>query len=404
LKAYPALVTFAVLAATLSASEPEMEIAAPRLPGRVEAQSNFYADDHGLYVSTTGGEAEHPLGGTLALKLRALADWIGIYPPDDYVEDHSHHLPGGHVHDPGGNPDAGPGGSVDAISAASARAGSGGGAQELRGELAAGLLRRTRPGGRPLALGLEARVGATASASLEANRGNTTMSGHGGFSLERINPDPSQASAGEEWPARQLKIAAGSAVSQTLTPRLAVSAGASGAYMVGRLSSPYRRALIVTTLFPERLPADRLRTTAFAQAGYYLGKVLGNGMALHSRQGFYIDTWGAKAWIPETALALEMGPRLLLTLKQRSYVQRPASFYKTVYAPTDRLRTGDTRLGGLEEHGGGIEIDWSLPRGAGARGPLILSLGYAFSRLEYWSLPGHDLRSHVARLGATVDY
>lgn len=383
-----------------------MAIEAPRLPGRVEGASHFYLDDHGLYVSTTGAEVEHPLGGRLALKLRAVADWIGIYPPDDFLEEHGHHLSGGHHHDPGGDPDAGPD-AVDAVSAASARQGSGGGSQELRAELGAGLIRRSRPGGNPLMLGGETRASyepdyqsgsALGYFSLEAFRGNSTLSGHAGVTFDRIDPDPALASAGETWPAFQLKIQAGAAWTQVMTRRLVLSAGASGAWLQGRLSSPYRRAQVVTTLFPERLPGDRLRATAFVQGAFYLGW----GMALHSRQGGYLDSWGVKAWIPETALAIELGPRLLLTLKHRSYLQRPAEFSRTAYAPGDRLRTGDVRLGGLEEHGGGIVLDWRIPRPAGE--PLVLSAGYAHAYQEYWSLPGHDLRSHVFRLGASRDY
>lgn len=386
-----------------------LEIAPPRLPGRLEGGSFFYFDDHGLYVSTTGAEVEHPLGGRLALRLRALGDWIGIYPPSSYAEEHGHHLPGGGHHDPGGNPDAAPDGGVDGISGASARAGSSGESQEGRAEGGAGLVYRGRSRGRPLVLAAESRasyepdyqsVSAAASGSLETFRGNTVWSGHAGAGWDRIDPGAAVTTRGETWPAGQAKASAGGAVSQTLTPRLVLTAGASGAWLLGRLSSPYRRALIVTTLFPERLPSDRLRLTGFVQAGCHLGR----GLALHSRQGFYWDTWDVKAWVPETALAKELGAAFLLTLKHRAYVQRPADFYRTGYSPQAAFRTGDPRLGGLEEQTAALEIDWRPAGSTGAAGGLVLTAGYSWSYLEYWSLPGHALTSQVARLGAALEY
>jgi hypothetical protein len=368
----------------------------------VEAITHGYWDNLGLYVSTTGAEVEHPLGARYALKLLALADWIGIFPPKD--GEHAAHLGGGHDHhtDPGGNPDALPDGAVDGVSGASARAGSSSGSQEVRGEAGVGLLWKGRPGGRSATLALESRgsyepdyQSATGllSGSLETHLGNTVWSGHLGATLDRIAPELAVSTRGESWPALQLKLAAGGAVSQALTPRIVAGFGASAAYVQGRLSSPYRQALVVTTLFPERLPSDRLRLTAFATGSFHLGR----GFGLHLRQGAYYDSWDVKAWIPETALAKEFGPRLLLTLKHRYYVQRPAEFHKTSYAPGETPRTGDARLGGLEEHAGGLEADWTL-------GTAILSIGYAYSYQEYWSIPGHYLAGHVLRLGAVFDY
>ncbi len=96
-----------------------------------------------------------------------------------------------------------------------------------------------------------------------------------------------------------------------------VSGGASAGWQSGRLSSPYRNSLVGITYFPEKLPSERLRVTSFAQASWYLGM----GAALHVRQGFYADGWGVTAWIPETALAKELGRRALVTLKHRFSAQ-----------------------------------------------------------------------------------
>lgn len=387
------------------------EIANPRPPGQVEAISNFYVDDLGLYVSTTGAEIAHPLGAAWALKLRALADWIGIFPPDDYAERHAGHLGGGHDHhaDPGGNPDAVPGGVVDAVSGASARAGSGGGSSEVRAEGGVGLLWRGRPGGRPATISVESRASyepdyqsatALASGSLETHLGNTVWSGHMGTTLDRIDPAIATPVRGEVWPAHQLKLSMGGAVNQALTTRLSVGLGAAAAYLQGRLSSPYRQALVVTTLFPERLPSERLRLSGFAQASLHLGL----GFGFHARQGFYYDSWNVRAWIPEMALSKELGPRFLLTAKHRYYFQREAEFYQASYAPSETPRTGDLRLGGLEEHTLGAEAEWRPAMAPFGLGPISLTVGYAWSYLEYWLVPGHYLTGQVARLGAAFEY
>jgi hypothetical protein len=184
-------------------------------------------------------------------------------------------------------------------------------------------------------------------------------------------------------------------VSQSLTPRLAISAGASAALQGGRLSSPYRNSRVGVTYFPERLPGNRLRGTAFAQVSYYLGW----GAALHVREGAYADDWDVLAWIPETALAKEFG-LLLLTARHRFYAQTRASFYRSSYPGRDGYQTGDARLGRLYGQTGALEAEAPLIPKAGRLGP-VASVEYAFSRLEYPDLFPRVLYGHVVTLRVT---
>jgi hypothetical protein len=167
----------------------------------------------------------------------------------------------------------------------------------------------------------------------------------------------------------------------------------------GTLSSPYRRALVVTTLFPELLPSTRERFTGYLALSW----ALGGGAALHLRQGAYVDSWGVWAVIPEFSLAKEVGDRALVSFRYRFYGQGPAAFYLPTYRQLGPLLSGDPRLGALNDHSGGVELRWTPWGRLGWAGSLTLVGGYELSILSYLQLKS-AVRAQVFSLGVTGAY
>jgi hypothetical protein len=369
----------------------------------MEARAHAYRDDAGLFVSSLEGGWEHPLSPALSIRLRALADWITILaPPAPAAADpHAGHG-GGHEHPEEDENPAAP----DAISGASARVIAGASdSRETRAGGGVGLSWRGRKGNSPVTVALDARgsrepdyrsFGGVLSGSIALFQANLGLTGFVGLGHDEIDPPTVPPGQADLWPAAQGKLSGGLALSQSLSSRLTVSAGASAALQQGRLSSPYRNALVGITYFPERLPAERLRGTAFAGAALYLGW----GAALHLRQALYADDWGVRAWIPEMALAKEYG-RWLATLRHRFYAQTRAGFYRPVYPDLDGYRTGDSRLGRLYDQTGALAIGYRLGPPAA---PILLSSEYSFSHLEYPDLYPHASLSHVFTFGIRKEY
>jgi hypothetical protein len=380
---------------------------APKPAGTMEGRFHSYLDDNRLTVTSGAAAIEHPFTAALSMTLRAVADWIAIGAPpakSSAVDPHAGH--DGHVDhiDEYDNPTY-----LDAVSGASARVGATvSDTKELRSEGALGLAYRRSVGGRPALVSGEARVshepdylsiGGTLLGRIDLAQSNATLTAFVGLGRDEISPEREPAGQEGMWPAEQIKTSAGFSLSQILTPSLVVSGGASGALQTSRLSSPYRNYLVGITYFPENLPDRRLRATAFAQASWHLGW----GAALHSRQGFYGDDWGVTAWIPEAALAKELGP-LLVTAKHRFYAQSRADFYRTSYPDRKGFQTGDLRLGKLYDQTGALEAEYRIVRGSAGSGPVVLSGEYSFSRLEYPDLHPRILRSHVFSIGIRSGY
>ncbi|HKP98642.1 MAG TPA: DUF3570 domain-containing protein [Fibrobacteria bacterium] len=392
--------------AVLPAAQAAARIA-PRPPGRVEGRVHSYQDDNRLYVTSASAGLEHPLFAGLSLRARAVADWIAIAAGENAAapaDPHAGHA--GHEHaEEDDNPIL-----ADAVSGASARISSASAnSRETRVEGVLGLALRKRLGNTPVTFTAEARAShepdysswaGTLAGQADLFRGNATVTAFLGAGRDEISPAVAPAGQAGGWPAAQSKVSGGFSLAQSATPRLLLSAGASAALQTGRLSSPYRNSLVGITYFPERLPGERLRGTAFLQASWYLGR----GTALHVRQGAYADDWGVTAWIPETALAREFGPRTLATLKHRFYAQSPADFHRTVYPDRRGFRSGDLRLGTLYDQTGAALLEYRVVPGTGAGGPVVLALEYAFSRLEYPDLGARALLSHILSAGVRAEY
>lgn len=356
-------------------------------PSEVELRGFLYRDDEGLQVLTVGAQLTQRLPWGDSLTLETGLDAIDLEP-------------------------------VDVVSGASVSWDGDGGLTEQRYEIAPGYVVALGRDEAPVDLGVRARVSSepdylSASGELSATgelfERNTTLGGFVGYGRDTI--DPTSVPEGDEarWPASHERIYGGIAFRQLLGRRVDIAAGLTLTWQSGALSSPYRRALVLegqgffARLSPEgeRHPGERTRAVAHLASSIYLGL----GAALHLRLAGYADSWDVLALVPEVALDLELGSHGLLVLGYRFAVQGPADFHARRYTLDDAIRTGDRRLGGLDEHVAGLELRWTLLGHPGARGSLDVAAGWALSLLTYRGLdPERLVSAHQATLGALLRY
>ncbi len=206
--------------------------------------------------------------------------------------------------------------------------------------------------------------------------GNTVLVGNLGGGIDRADPKESPPGEGFRWPTRTSRMLAGIQIGQLLTSRARLGLSYAFSAILGPQENPYRRALVHTTLFPEKLPETRFRHVFGTEVGLYLG----GGIAFFHREGIYFDTWGVQSIIPETALPMEMGSRWMLTPRHRWYSQTPARFYKTKYHYLDEgWLSGDPRLSRLQGNEYGLDLEFMLRPGEGASS---LSLSGTYAELK----------------------
>ncbi len=348
---------------------------------RIDARVHQYADESGLAVTTAAAEGQHELSFGVRVVAGAQADHVVNEPkPKVRPKPPEPGQPSGHFH-PG----------VDVVSTASVLAsdeqtrtdewrfeGTVGAAFDrplgLRGEGEARLRGSTEPDYRSLSARFTWR-----DELFEKNTAVAAFALAGHDVLHPVAPPPGQASL---WPASHARFGVGGSLSQLLSPELVASTGIGVAHQWGMLANPYRRALVVTSLFPEAMPPSRVRLTVFGGLSWYLG----GGTALHFRQGAYADSWGVWALIPEAALAKEVGRQGLVSLRYRHYAQGPAAFYRPSYDGLEEVMTGDPRLGALRDHVGGVELRWTPIGRLGWKRSLTLVASYELSVLHFLHL------------------
>jgi hypothetical protein len=283
---------------------------AGRRAGGGEARAWHYHNDRGVTVVTAGAAVEQPVSDAVAITAQGLADVVTVVRAAKVVEDGGNQ-PTGHQHD-----------DVDAVTSASVTVTGGDRLEKSRFEGTAGLRLDGPVAGAPSRLQAFVRYSGERDyrsysgrmrLTTELGQRNTTISTFFGYGNDTV--DPLEAPPGERaaWPAQHQRYNAGFSVSQLLGRRLSLALGGAASYQFGRLSNPYRRARVRSTLFPERLPDTRARLTLFATLSWYLGWET----ALHVRPGAYLDSWGVRAVIPEVALVRELGPRGLISLRYR---------------------------------------------------------------------------------------
>jgi hypothetical protein len=232
-------------------------------------------------------------------------------------------------------------------------------------------------------------------ATVELARRNLAISAFVGAGADDVLPVEAPPGQGDEWPADHRRVTAGASFSQLLSPSAMISAAVGATWQRGRLASPYRRALVRTSLFPEVHPEERDRATGYLGLSFALDAA----SALHLRYGLYRDSWGVVAIIPEVAVARELaGDRGLVSLRYRYYHQWAADFYQARYQEVEAILTGDHRLGPIVDHTAGVELRWRL------RERVTVDAVYEISICDYQDLATDLIVSHVAQLGVATDW
>jgi hypothetical protein len=368
-------------------------------PGTAEARGSYYADNVGLSVVTAGASVDQPVSRDADVFAHGVFDHLRIVPrPATPSTSVGGNQSTGHAPHDG-----------DIISGASARIAGGAVTEKSRVE---GLL-----GGRvagsiadaPASIAAQVRVSSEPdylSASglargrvdlFERNLTATGFLGYGHDTVSPLEPPPGQASL---WPAVHQRVNGGLTLSQIVSRTMILSGGFAGAHQFGVLASPYRRALIRTTLFPEVVPSVRNRYTAFTELSWYVGF----SAAVHLRQGLYLDSWGVVGIIPEATFAKELGEKGLLMLRYRFYRQSAASFYRARRDDIEAVMSSDPRLGRAREHAPGLALRWTVFGERGGFGALTLDGSYDLSVLDYEDAGLSAVIGHVFGIGAVVSY
>lgn len=374
--------------------------------GAAEAQSFYYGDNQGLSVITAGATVEHPLTESLSVTSQALVDRIKVERPTITVTD-SGGQPTGHRHLPNG--DAVSISAMDAITSASVSVTGGDKLEKTRLEGTLGAIYDRAVEGAPTRFQGYLRTSqendyqsysGRIRVSSELLERNTTVAAFVGYGHDLISPIKAPPGEDDRWPASHDRWIGGASVSQLLSQTVVLSGGVGLTRMSGTLENPYRRALVLTTKFPERLPHERFRVTAFVALDWYLFW----DTALHVRQGAYFDDWGVKAWIPEAALVKDFGQDLQLSIRYRYYLQSRASFYGSIYGALQPLLSGDDRLGPIVNHAPGLELIWTVSGNRGRPGAFSVKAGYTLNRLSYVDLETAAAVGHIVNAGASLAY
>jgi Protein of unknown function (DUF3570) len=373
--------------------------AARARPGTAELRGFAYADNAGLTVLTAGATVAQPVTRSTTINARAVMDHVRIVPPTpDAPMTSGSNQPTGHA--PGG---------ADLLTGASARVVGGAVTDKTRIEGAIGAACEGKALALPIAISGEARVsheldyGAYAAvlrARAELFQRNLTATGFlsaGHDDVRPAAPPPGQAGL---WPASHQRLGAGMTLAQILSPRVILSGGLAGSYQFGVLASPYRRALVRTSLFPEVVPGARARGTAFVALSFDLGL----RTAIRLEPGLYADSWGVVGVVPALAILKEVGERGLVTLRYRLYRQAPAWFYRARYDDIQDLMSSDPRLGGVREHAPGVALRVTPLGERGGFGALTMDASYDLSVLTYEGGALATILGHVVSVGAVLTY
>jgi hypothetical protein len=348
-------------------------------PSTARLQVFRYSDSGGLSVTSDGVEVAQGVGGGMTVSAVGLVEEIstggGGLAATDPGDEH-HHLAALRAARP------------DVVTSASTLVSTGAPSQKRRMEGNLAFASARRVGEVPIEV--EARFRTSSEIDYASNAGslhvtadlldrNFTVSAYAGYGADTVSPLAKPFGQDALWPAGHERVNGGVAVTQLLSPTLALSGGASVNWQTGMLANPYRRAMVETTLFPEVVPGDRLRGTAFARLAWWLGA----GTALHVRPGVYADGWGVRAVVPEVVVAKELGRSGMLLGRGRFYQQSAARFYRGVYGEVAPLMSGDVRLGRVRERLVGAELRWAFLGQLGSPGALELSASADRSWVRY---------------------
>jgi hypothetical protein len=360
-------------------------------PSSAEARAYHYQDSSGLLVGTYGVAVRQRLPARTTVEARALADYVRVDPGRGFDPTR----PGADRRAP------------DAVTSASATVGGGEVATKWRVEGQLGFDLERDVAGAPSAAGIVARashepdyrsLSVAARGATELADRNTAIALLVGYGRDEV--DPVEAPRGNEalWPDRHQRWAGNLNLSQILSRSLVFTAGAAATWQSGMLSSPYRRAVVQPSLLlPESLPRSRDRYSGFLG----LSASINPDLAVHIKQGVYLDSWSVRALVPEIVVAAELAPGAVLQTGYRLYAQSAASFYRATYQEAQTIMAGDPRLGPLLDHNLSFELRRMLHVSARLQLPLLL--GYQISVLSYRDV-GSRVVAHVFMLGLAADH
>jgi len=370
--------------------------------GVASARGWYYADNSGLDVATVAVDADQAVSERVSVDGRVLLDRVTLRRQQIDPTDPGHqHDPGGHQHDHQ---------SPDAVTSASTLAGGGANADEDRWEGRVRAVYRDHDrDDRPWQAWAGVRgstepdylaLSVVAGGSIELAQRNTTVAGELGYGRDVATPVEAPPGQDDAWPASHQRVTASLSLSQVATRWLVVSAGVATTFQRGQLASPYRRALVSTSLFPEEVPDARDRYLGFVAAH----AALSAKTAAHLRLGGYRDSWSVAAIIPEVALARVLGARGLATAAYRYYRQAAADFYRHHYDDLAPMLSGDSRLGPVRAHTAGLHLRWTVRGSRGERGALTAEAGYQWMRFDFPLQASDAVIGHQAALGMSGEY
>lgn len=165
----------------------------------------------------------------------------------------------------------------------------------------------------------------------------------------------------------------------------------------GYQSNPYRQALTMTGLAPERHPTERLRQAFAASIRYFVPRTQ---TTLIGAYRYYRDNWKINAHTPEVRIIQQVGRVADASLRYRFHTQDHAFFYEDRYVTSDismqRYLSDDVKLDAFSGHlveaklGVAGEAFNMSGRWAGARFEGILQ--YALQHPRF----GNAIIAHVA--------
>lgn len=335
--------------------------AAQDLQTRYQREIYFakYVDGSGQHVSTLGAKSWFSINPNWSTGVKLLGDYISM----DAMHHTSHSDTDSNVQTTEHQHDA-MDMDADAISGASGLVHAKHADGKGRGEIA-WLLRRDLHGTDPVSIASSMRysgesdfhsIMGTLSTHGEFFDRNTSISGYMGWGMDISDPSQPPPGESDSWPGQSERISMGFALGQLLNSRIQIGISYAISGYMGVLENPYRRAVVISTLFPEELPNLRVRQVA----GFEIGAYMGAGIALFHRQGLTLDSWGSKGWLYESKLPIELGTKWLFTPGHRYFYQTKADFYKPLYTYKENWMTGDSRLGQLEGNEWSAELDYTI--------------------------------------------
>lgn len=182
-----------------------------------------------------------------------------------------------------------------------------------------------------------------------------------------------------------------------LTRKLLASLQVEGSVGTGPQENAYRT---VGNDTPEVHPLLRQRVAASGSLYYFIPRAR---LTLEPHYRFYADDWDIQAHKAEARVHVRVAKHLRLRARYRYYLQSEAFFFQRdqgAYAPTDRYRTADPKMGDYDSHTVGIQVTWHLDGLARFRRLEWLDGAYLQATYNHLFVDVDEYRFGNARIGS----